>query len=1029
MGKRLGLSLGTNSIGWAVLETNDDGPTNVLKAGVRIFSDGRDPQTGDPLAIERRIARCARVRRDRLLRRKSDLRKHLDRMGLFPVDKIEQEKLKSLNPYELRVRALTEKLTAHELGRALIHLSQRRGFQTNRKTNEKGDKEDRGELDQALKESGLTLGQYLYQRLKEGKGARARPGEGLTILRVHYKQEFTKIREAQKLHHSLSEDEWDKIKNILFFQRDLKPAPRGYCQIYFKDEEERAWRAMPSFQRFRIEQNLVNLQIIGPDKTTTHLTSDQQAKLREKLLSQKTMGFGKIRTLLGLDKSHSFSLETDRRKDLEGDATSALMMKKDYFGKTWNSLDLKKQDAIVARLLDEGNPETLKALALEEWGLSADQAQALVDLNPRKLEPGTARFSTRALYQLIPILLEKGLSVSEALEEIRGAQIRSDYDHNCPDARIAEPELKYYGEIVPDSVVPQPRAAVEDERVFGKINNPTVHIVLNQLRKLINEVIADHGLPAEMIVELSRELKLSRDARKELAREQKDNQHLYEEAEEHIKRQGLAVNDENILRYKLWKELNPGAIKDRKSPYSARNISISDLFSNQIEIEHILPLCRTLDDSYDNKTLCWADEKPMKGNLSPHEACRNKAWPFDHDEILNRVSCLPRKKSFRFESDAIERWEKRGGGFIARQLTDTQYFSKVTRRYLESLYPDDDKIYVRVIPGQLTAKLRGQWGLNAILSGGGSNDENLNDHRHHAIDAVVIGCTDQSLMQRAAATAVQLQELEFDPPFGTPEEFRGRIKDRVDSVIVSHRPDHGCQGAIHEATSYGIIENPNRYETENYYNVVYRKPFVSHFADLVPEKARAKAAEIRDARLRHPLINLLKEASSNEDVARIIETFAKEKGIRNIRLLRKKATIIPIEHPSSGKKFKKGVVPGKINNVGFWQMPSGEIIAVGRSVFEVNRAKGDMNKLKPHPAAKLKMTLYKSDIVRLVQSGQMITCTVVSMSPENGNCRLRPHNLRESEEFKISFSQVEKYRVRKLSVTPAGKCHDPGPIF
>lgn len=1077
MGKRLGLALGANSIGWALLETHEDGPANIvpaniLKAGVRIFSDGRDPQNGDPLAVQRRLARAARVRRDRLIRRKSDLRKSLVGLGLFPADKSEQEKLKSLDPYELRVRALTEKLNPHELGRALIHLSQRRGFQNNRVADRKEDKrryatlaaagnldkaaqKDRAALDHALKESGLTLGQYLYQRLKEGKGARARPGEGLTTLRDHYKHEFARIREAQKPHHALTGDDWDKIQHILFFQRDLKPAPRGYCQIYFKDKAQRAWRATPSFQRFRIEQNLANLRIIGPGRRNSYLTPAERPQLREKLLSQKTMGFGKLRTLLGLDESHSFNLETDRRKDLEGDATGVLMMKKDYFGQAWNSLDLKKQDEIVARLLEEGSPQTLKAVACEEWGLPEHQAQALADLNDTRLEHGTARFSTRALYQLIPLLSEQGLSVTEAVEQIRGAQIRGGCTNNRPpipllqdksmldtrltprkrwrcgsrEARLAEPELKYYGETLPDSVVPQPRAAVEDERVYGRVNDPTVHIGLNQLRKLINEIIAGHGLPGEITVELSRDLKLSRNAKKDLAKKQKDDQGLTEEAGEHIKGRGLAVNDGNILRYKLWKELNPGGINDRKSPYSGRTIGISQLFSDQIAIDHILPLSRTLNDSYNNKTLCFVDEKRMKGNLSPYEACHDNSWPFDHDEILNRASYLPRKKRYRFEPDAMERWENSGGGFIARQLTDTQYLSEVARRYLGSLYPDDDKSHVRVIPGRLTAKIRGQWGLDSILSGDGGNENNRNDYRRHAIAAVVIGCTDQSLMQRAASSAAHSQELEFAPPFGTAEEFRGLVKDRVDPIVVSHRPDHGCQGAMHEATNYGIIENPDRYEAENNYNLVYRKPFVSLFAGLEPEQARDKAAEIRDARLRHPLIKLLQGASSSADVARIAEAFAREKKIRHIRLLKKNTATIPIEHPSSGKRFRKGVVPGNINHVGFWQMPSGEIKAVGRSRFEVNQARGDMNKLKPHPAAKLKMTLYKRDMVRVVKSGQMITCTVVSLSTGSGSFKLRPHNLAESEEFRISFGQVRNYQVRKISISSSGKLHDQGPIF
>jgi CRISPR-associated endonuclease Csn1 len=91
MGKRLGLSLGTGSIGWAILETNEDRPADILRAGVRIFSDGRDPHTGDPLAVNRRRARGARVRRDRLIRRKSDLRKSLPRWDSFPLIKVNRK--------------------------------------------------------------------------------------------------------------------------------------------------------------------------------------------------------------------------------------------------------------------------------------------------------------------------------------------------------------------------------------------------------------------------------------------------------------------------------------------------------------------------------------------------------------------------------------------------------------------------------------------------------------------------------------------------------------------------------------------------------------------------------------------------------------------------------------------------------------------------------------------------------------------------------------------------------------------------
>lgn len=131
---RLGLDLGTNSIGWAMLALNQENqPYKILDAGVRIFSDGRNPKDGTPLAVARREARGMRRRRDRFLARKSKLMNCLVNLELMPKDEIERKKLESLNPYELRTKALYQALTAFELGRAIFHLNQRRGFQSNRK--------------------------------------------------------------------------------------------------------------------------------------------------------------------------------------------------------------------------------------------------------------------------------------------------------------------------------------------------------------------------------------------------------------------------------------------------------------------------------------------------------------------------------------------------------------------------------------------------------------------------------------------------------------------------------------------------------------------------------------------------------------------------------------------------------------------------------------------------------------------------------------------------------------------------------
>ena len=137
---RLGLDIGTNSIGWWLYKTEKNVITEVLDGGVRIFSDGRDPKSKESSAVERRIACGQRCRRDRYLRRKAALMKRMAEEGLMPVDPAEAKKLELLDPYALRAKGLTEKLPLVHLGRALFHLNQRRGFKSNRKT-DRGDNE------------------------------------------------------------------------------------------------------------------------------------------------------------------------------------------------------------------------------------------------------------------------------------------------------------------------------------------------------------------------------------------------------------------------------------------------------------------------------------------------------------------------------------------------------------------------------------------------------------------------------------------------------------------------------------------------------------------------------------------------------------------------------------------------------------------------------------------------------------------------------------------------------------------------
>lgn len=360
---RLGLDLGSTSIGWAVLRLNEqDVPDYLIRLGVRIFSDGRNRKDGASLAVNRRLKRQQRRRRDRLLRRKRRLIAALTEHGLWPKTTEERLRIRDLSPYELRARGLTEPLSSHEFGRAIFHLNQRRGFRSSRRT-DKSAATERGQIKSAIstlytkiRESGAeTLGAYLYERLKRGEGARARRfGMGANATYEFYVDrsmiaaEFDRLWERQSSFNqaSLPEAARSKIRDILLYQRPLKPVRPGRCSL--EPSEERALLALPSVQRFRILQEINNLRVrerAGSDERP--LTLQERNQILEDLRRGRNSKFDKIRKMLNLSEAR-FNLESERRKEIKGDLTAAVLAKSAIFGSAWHEKTVEEQDAVVS---------------------------------------------------------------------------------------------------------------------------------------------------------------------------------------------------------------------------------------------------------------------------------------------------------------------------------------------------------------------------------------------------------------------------------------------------------------------------------------------------------------------------------------------------------------------------------------------------------------------------------------------------------------------------------------------------------
>ena len=527
---RMGLDVGTNSLGWCILELDSKGvPCNVKAAGSRIFSNGRHPKSNSTLKAERRVARQARRRRDRFKQRQIFAISALKKVGLFPSNLNDMKVLQGLNPIQLRAEALTRELPPHHVGRVLFHLNQRRGFKSNRKDksqettsgkvsksvrlllkemgliepplkdeDKKLSKEEKKEarhreaenrkkaLSKLSKQKNLTYGTFLWQRQQQGLPTRARDGAGETgklydiyPQRELYEDEFNKIWIAQAQYHSniMTEDAKRYIQHAIFHQRSLKPQKIGKCSFFPK--EDRTFRAMPSFQHYRIYQEVNNLTWMTNRKEHRlidyHESRNKIVHLLETVATKSgKVIWGKIKAVLkkkGLASGNfEFNLETPNRKYLDGNHTSNLMQEEYRVGSQWHQWPLERQDDFIGAILDdEKTDEEVKCHLMEQFNLSENTANECLNA---PLQEGTAALSLKAAKLLMSEMKENNITQPDTVIKIS----KENNDFNNPFTRAKDGELlsllPYYGEAFQDGrhIIPgdsKPKNKHDDLKFFG----------------------------------------------------------------------------------------------------------------------------------------------------------------------------------------------------------------------------------------------------------------------------------------------------------------------------------------------------------------------------------------------------------------------------------------------------------------------------------------------------------------------------------------------------------------------------------
>ena len=819
----LGLDLGANSLGWAVVGLVDGAPARFVDAGVRIFPEavenmekGRD----EPKNAQRRSARQMRRQTDRRARRIGSTFRVLQKAKLLPafpesadagdplarhrlineldaalpglvtglIDPADEHRSRCVLQFRLRALALHQDLSAWAVGRALLHLAQRRGFRSGRieeGDEEKSAKKELGQVkakiqalpDEFERVGASTIGEYWSKLDPNSKRIR---GVGNWSSRQMHLEEFDSIWNRQAPCHPelMTDAVYRIVKRRIFYQRPLKSAAGliGRCEL--EPHRRRAPLAHTLYQRFRILQTVNDLRIVAPDGTSRPLAPEQRSKALSALANQQTATFKSLAKKLGLLHGESFSHEAGERKDMPGNRTECKL--RDVFGERWAGLAAQEQNVIAGCVRSMDDKAAICRLAEKRWGLDSLQAARLAEIH---LEQGYGRLSLAAIRKLLPFL-EQGMAYMTAVDQAYPSRAQSPVQDSLP--KVLD---------------------------MKSIRNPAVIRSLTELRKVVNAVVRDYGRPECVRIELARELKKSALTRQKISKENDRRAELRKKTIDRIfKDCGLGrPSNEDIEKAILWEECG------HQCPYTGESINFCDLFGRDAkwEIEHIIPYSRSLDDSLSNKTLCHREANRRKGNKTPFEAFGSTPeWE----------AMIERAKRFEGEKGAVQQKlarfatqegiEELFAEFTDRQLNDTKYASRVAAEYVGLLYGgvcDESGVKrVATVSGGVTAQIRKGWRLHSILRDGPSQNDDKkprDDHRHHAIDALVVALTSEGAVQ-ALSRASEQSRLDHRRGFRVDDPWTGfldEVRGVIGAIRVSHRPDHRLRGALHAESLYSPL--------------------------------------------------------------------------------------------------------------------------------------------------------------------------------------------------------------------------------
>ena len=966
--------------------------------------------------------------------------------------------------------------------------------------------------DEKLQDEHKTVGQYFAEQLRQNQSESPTGGISYRIKdqifsRQRYIDEYDQIMAAQRVHYpDILTDEFIRMlrDEVIFMQRPLKSCKHLVSLCEFEKQErvmrvqqddgkggrqlvERkvkfgpkvAPKSSPLFQLCRIYEAVNNIRLTRPDGSPRDITPEERVKIVAHLQSSASLSFAALKKLL--KEKALIADQLTSKSGLKGNTTRvALAAALQPYPQYHRLLDMELETRMMTvQLTDEETGEVterevavvtdsyvhqplyrlwhilysieerdamrralITQLGMTEEDLDGGLLDQLYHLD--FVKPGYGNKSAKFICKLLP-QLQQGLGYSEACAAVG-------YRHsNSPTSE----------EITERTLLDKIPLLQRNE-----LRQPLVEKILNQMINLVNALKAEYGVD-EVRVELARELKMSREERERMAegnrRREKENKAIAEKIHEC----GLFPTKSRIRKYMLWEEAGEQCL------YCGQILTLSQcLNGDDMEVEHIIPKSVLYDDSYGNKTCACRRCNKEKGNRTALEYIRVKGW---EAEYMERINSLLDKKAISYSKHQRLRWLKEDipSDFLERQLRLTQYISRQAMAILQQGIRR-----VSASEGGVTARLRSLWGYDDILhtlnldrydsmgetervSREGETTEKLRikdwskrkDHRHHAIDALVVASTRQGYIQRLNRVSSESEreamsgEIEMRKATKTdklsllerwltqrPHLSVRAVSDKVAEILISYRPGkrvvtrgrniylrHGkkCvqsgllvpRGPLSKETVYGQI-------------TVNGEPQIVCKYDLHSLKAK-DVDYVVDLALKKRLKELLARHGGKEKEAFAGDVYMDEAGtqgpIRSVRcftgLDRDKMKAVKYDEQGEAVGF---VSPRNNHHLAIYRTPKGKLVESIVTFWDaVDRARYGIPLVITYPREVMEQVLLRGDVPEsvlsllppsdwvFVDSLQQDEMVVIGLSDEELQRALEAQDYRKLSEH--------LYRVQKMS--------------